>query len=268
MIVKPALAALLAAGLAVPEKPRLIFPNPAIVKPGNVEFSRHLLLGMPLTMGILAPGPGVGPYGISFRGVYQTNSTSFTSPSINIGPAYTDRIVLVGIYSHSSTTSSISVGGRSASNLVTSTYHDSWWKVIDVPGESVTVSGTGADAFRTLFVYTVTGISAGKAATLDPRSAAANNTNSTATTYSSSAIGDVFLAIGHKGGTGATDNWGTLGGTSGVVQTAQYRIGTAGSGYGGHGISPQQTTTGSKTIITSGSDSSKATSLAALRISL
>jgi len=142
--------------------------------------------------------------------VYQTNSTPFPSPSINVGPAYTDRIVLVGIYSHSSTTSSISVGGRSASNLVTSTYHDSWWKAIDVPGESVTVSGTSADAYRTLFVYTVTGISAGKAATLDPRSAAANNTNSTSTTYSSSAIGDVFLAIGHKGGTGATDNWGTL----------------------------------------------------------
>jgi hypothetical protein len=84
--------------------------KPAIIKHQNIEVSRHLLLGMPLTMGMHAPGLGVGPYSITFRGVYQTNSTSFTSSSITIGPSYTDRIVLVGVYSHSSTTNSISVG--------------------------------------------------------------------------------------------------------------------------------------------------------------
>lgn len=268
MILKPAMAALLSAGLVIPDRGDLIFPRPAILRPENIEFSKHMLLGMPLTMGMLNWGLGAGPYAITLRGIYQTSSLSFSFASVNIGPAYTDRIVLVGVYSHNSATSSISVNGVSASNLVTSTYHDSWWKAIDVPGESVTVSGAGLDSYRTLFIYTLTGILAGKAATLDPRSAAANNNNSISTTYPTSEIGDVFLAIGHKGGTGASDNWGTLGGTSGMTQTGQYRIGTAGSGYGGHGISPQQTTPGSKTITTSGSDSSKATSLAALRISL
>lgn len=268
MILKPAMAAMLTAGLVVPEKPALILSKPVIVRPENVEFSTHMLLAMPLTMGMLAPGAGSGPYAITLRGVYQTSSASFSFASVPVGPAYTDRIVLVGIYSHSAATSTLSVGGVSATNLITSNYDDSWWKAIDVPGETVTISGTAADSYRTLFVYTVTGLSAGKAATFDPRSASANNTNSTSTTYVTSAIGDVFLAIGHKGGTGSSDNWGTLGGTSGIVQTGQYRIGTLGNGFGGHGISPQQTTIGSKTVTTSGSDSSKATSLAALRISI
>ena len=53
MILKPALAAMLASGLVVPEKPALILPKPAIVKAENLEFSKHMLLGMPLTMGVL-----------------------------------------------------------------------------------------------------------------------------------------------------------------------------------------------------------------------
>ena len=54
MILKPALAAMIASGLIVPEKPKLVFPKPAIIKAENLELTRHILLGMPLTMGMLA----------------------------------------------------------------------------------------------------------------------------------------------------------------------------------------------------------------------
>lgn len=62
MILKPALAAMLASGLVVPEKPKLVFPKPAIVQAGNLEMSRDLLLGMPITLGMLAgkvPNPTI-----------------------------------------------------------------------------------------------------------------------------------------------------------------------------------------------------------------
>jgi len=74
MIVKPAIAALLATGLAVPETPRLIFPKPAIVRPENIGFSKHMLLGMPLTMGML-PGKTRYPYFISSSS-YSTVASS------------------------------------------------------------------------------------------------------------------------------------------------------------------------------------------------
>jgi hypothetical protein len=79
MILKPALAAMLASGLAVPEKPRLILPNPAIVRPGNLEFSRHMLLAMPLTMGAIKPPSIVIP---KFVGTATgSNAASATSRS-------------------------------------------------------------------------------------------------------------------------------------------------------------------------------------------
>lgn len=268
MIPRPAVAAVLAAGLAVPERPALILPKPAIVRPGNAGFPEHVLPAMPLTMGMLKPSsPGTGPYEVLFRGSYRSgNSGSFTTGSINIGPAYTDRIVLVGIYTHNAGTSSVSVGGASATLLDDSAYQDSWWKAVNVPGSSVTVSGSGATTYRTVVVHTVTGASNGSNSVIATVSGSANNNNNVSVSFASCLAGDIMLAIGHKGGTGATDAWGSFGGTAGVTQTEQLRIGTAGDGYGGHGISPPQTSSGTKTITASGSDSSKAISIAALRI--
>jgi len=62
MILKSTLAAMLASGLVVPERPALILPKPAIVKAESLEFSKHMLLGMPLTMGMLkgsTPPPAI-----------------------------------------------------------------------------------------------------------------------------------------------------------------------------------------------------------------
>ncbi len=56
MIRKALLAATVATGLILPAAAGLyVSPKPAIVKPENLEFSKHMLLGMPITMGMLAP---------------------------------------------------------------------------------------------------------------------------------------------------------------------------------------------------------------------
>lgn len=74
MILKPALAAMLASGLIVPETPKLVFPKPAIVKAENLELTRHILLGMPLTMGML-PGKAGDPFLIN-SSQYSTSASS------------------------------------------------------------------------------------------------------------------------------------------------------------------------------------------------
>ena len=39
MILKPAIAAMLASGLSVPEEPKLLLPTPAIVRSGSLDTS-------------------------------------------------------------------------------------------------------------------------------------------------------------------------------------------------------------------------------------
>jgi len=78
MIVKPALAAMLASGLIVPERPRLILPEPAIVRAENLEFSKHMLLGMPLTMGMLTPEASAPKFVGTATGTNSANSTSLS----------------------------------------------------------------------------------------------------------------------------------------------------------------------------------------------
>jgi hypothetical protein len=51
-------------------------PKPAIVKPENIEFSKHMLLGMPFTLGML-PGKSLPPYYIGAGG--QSSSANATS---------------------------------------------------------------------------------------------------------------------------------------------------------------------------------------------
>jgi hypothetical protein len=63
MIKKTLLASTLAAGLIVPVQAKaglILSPKPAIIKPENIEFSKHMLLGMPLTMGMLAAKKALG----------------------------------------------------------------------------------------------------------------------------------------------------------------------------------------------------------------
>lgn len=75
MILQPAIAAMLASGLSVPEAPKLLLPRPAIVRPGSIDVSKHMLLGMPLTMGML-PGKARDPYFIGSSSYSTTASSS------------------------------------------------------------------------------------------------------------------------------------------------------------------------------------------------
>jgi len=119
MIVKPALAAMLASGLVAPEKPPIILPRPAIVKPESLEVSRHMLLGMPLTIGMLAKPAPVAPLVSTYTGAVSStaNATSY-SLSLPIGTASAGRYVVFAIAARSgSTQSGVTIGGSAAVGL-------------------------------------------------------------------------------------------------------------------------------------------------------
>ena len=118
MIVKPALAAMLASGLVVPEVPKLVFPKPAIVKAENLDFSKHMLLGMPLTMGMLAPKDEA--YNISYLGgaVLSTSNPFFTN--FNFGAPHPNREIFVAfVLRNQSTWTSATIGGVNAPKFTT-----------------------------------------------------------------------------------------------------------------------------------------------------
>lgn len=273
MILKPALAAMLASGLIVPEAPKFILPKPAIVKAENLEFSKHMLLGMPLTMGMLGPfGLGPGPWEVNYIGGAETANNASTSltGTFNLGPAYSDRIcyVVCGSSTTGSGTTGVTVGGVSGTTLITRLTYGAMeiWKVIDFPGtDAVTVTATCSSRALTFYVYICTGALLGKNTVVDTRTAGANNTNSISVSFATTAVGDMFVAGGQKVGGGATSYAG-FGGTAGVAEDANRSIGlSAGSMSGGH--SSPLATSGSKTITSSASDSSKSVELIAIKIS-
>lgn len=122
MIIKPALAAMIASGLIIPEKPKLVFSKPAIVKSENLDFLNNKHLAMPLTMGMLARTPKV-TYSYRTSVSSATNSSSYSFASTDIGTAANNRyIVVVGFASHASNASpsisSCTVGGAATTRLV------------------------------------------------------------------------------------------------------------------------------------------------------
>jgi len=221
-------------------------------------------------MGILAGAAANGPYAITYNGLFSTNSTSFTSSSFSIGPAYADRIILIGTMSANTGSPTLTVGGVSATLLTWDTTIG-WSQAIDVPGSTMTFTGTIANN-ATFFVFTVTGLSAGKAATFNPKTGRNNNSNSVSVSYSSAevAVGDIFLAVGSKPATGSTDSWTNFGGTAGVTNVVQAGIGTGigVDGHGAYGISPAVSSVASKTVTGSGTDSSKPINISVLKIGL
>lgn len=108
-MMKSLLAATLVSGLVVPETPKLIIPKPAIVRAESLEFSKHmLLLGMPLTMGMLAPKSAAVPDSAVLNRVARVNNQSSGptySETQSIGAASPTRRVIVYISANSSVTS-------------------------------------------------------------------------------------------------------------------------------------------------------------------
>lgn len=123
MIVKPALAAMLASGLIVPETQKLVLPKPAIVKAENLEFTRHILLGMPLTMGMLA-AKNRTPVTATYTGAITstTNALSY-SLTLPIGTASADRYIVVAIFIPSGgVPSGVTIDGVAAVTSTTGIY--------------------------------------------------------------------------------------------------------------------------------------------------
>jgi hypothetical protein len=120
MILKPALTAMLASGLIVPEAPKLVLPKPAIVKRENLELTRHILLGMPLTMGML-PGKVVPAIAITDDFTGGPSSGAGTSAHTYSSKTSTQSSVLVLLSyqdSGSDTVSSVTWNGVSGTILV------------------------------------------------------------------------------------------------------------------------------------------------------
>lgn len=101
MILKPALAAMLASGLIVPEAPKLVFPKPAIIKQERGRLARDVLFGMPLTMGMLAKS-GVVTSSVQFV-ASASASTAAGSTSVTVNkPTGTSNgdIIIIGVTSN------------------------------------------------------------------------------------------------------------------------------------------------------------------------
>jgi len=162
MILKSALAAMVVSGLIVPEKPKLVLPKPAIVKAENLELTRHILLGMPLTMGML-PGKASAARTVTYRGSFNGGTTSTTKTYSNapIGTAASDRlVVLVATIPYTT----LSTGATAAGNAMTLVSSNSVsgrgvyiYGLVVTTGTTANITHTTAASVSTypMFVYTV-----------------------------------------------------------------------------------------------------------------
>jgi hypothetical protein len=221
MIVKPALAAMLASGLIVPEKPALILPKPAIVKAENIEFTKHLLLGMPLTMGML-PGKQK-PVSLINRGttafVSSSGLTTYTFTSVAIGAASaTRRVIILAVGSHSTITGralvSATIGGVSAAIDVQRTQGLTFSKVSAIISATVP---TGTTATVTLTFSAAMTLCSGLATAIDnlvntaPVTTAnagnSSGTNTCSTAAMSWPAGAYIVGVAGSGSSSATYTW-------------------------------------------------------------
>lgn len=138
MILRPALSALLATGLAVPEKPTLVLSTPAIVRAQSIEFSKHMLLGMPVTMGMFGERKSSA---ISYiNSVAQWPADSLGVPAHQVG----DLIVIVAWNSDGSSAPTVPAGFVTARSQSTTPWAFSIGYRIATT--TTTTSGTWANA--------------------------------------------------------------------------------------------------------------------------
>ena len=196
MIVKPALAAMLASGLVAPETPKLVFPKPAIVKSENLDFSKHMLLGMPLTLGMLPRKfvVPVGPTYLSTATYGVTSSLATISWTHNVESYATCLIVVLGWSSTLGATGNITVTANSTSmTKVTTGTRCFIFRLFSPPTGSVTITATSTDSLDRHF--------AGHSATFSGvTSVQANNAASTGnqvTSFSLTTTSNAILVVGH-----------------------------------------------------------------------
>lgn len=200
MIRKALLAATLASGLIVPATAGVYLPpKPAIVKPENIEFSKHLL-AMPFTMGILSAGKGSVPVSVILRNTTlqssSTASTTFTFSTVSIGTASSTRYVIAQISAVADATagvtlSSVTIGGVTATIHASQAFgagatHMAYIAGATVPtGTTATVAVTFSAATSSCAVY-VTSIDGLQSTT--PVTTGSGNGNAGASTANTGAV--------------------------------------------------------------------------------
>lgn len=192
MINKALLAAGVAGGLIVPVGTGLIIPpKPSIIKPENVEFSKHMLLGMPLTMGMVATsGNPIGGFVSSYE-VASTSTYVYSFADCNIGKPAANRVIVVvstaANPSGGTLLGSVTIAGVTATRAVT-TSNSSRPLLIDY---AVVPSGTTA-TISTRFGNNTDGIAIGVYAiypsSSTPVDASENNTSGGQTSISISGL--------------------------------------------------------------------------------
>lgn len=162
MIAKSAIAAILTTGLVSPEKPALALPKPAIIKPENIEFSKHvLLLGMPLTMGMLAPRSAT-PLAVASSASWNSNNTSSASHSVTLpsGIQAGNLLLMFFIKNNSNTTELTTPSGWT--ELASCTPNDNdvgriYGKIASGSEGSTQTVSTGSSRTAAAITYRITG---------------------------------------------------------------------------------------------------------------
>jgi hypothetical protein len=141
---------------------------PAIVNAEHLELTRHILLGLPITMGMFKPSAGSGLLVPAYRTVAIDNGdrVSYTFSTQYIGPASDDRFVIVcagGRQTSSRNIVSCTVGGVATTLLVGAdgVAHTAMF-VTDTPipagtTASITVTCNGGTARLGIGVFSLTG---------------------------------------------------------------------------------------------------------------
>lgn len=229
-------------------------------------------------------GVGYGPYAATYHGVYKTPSSGWSGMNsdipLDVGTSipFDDRILLIGAVSDLSTgdfggPNILINGGINAARLVKSVYGCSWFATDRVYGSKVVISASTTGQHFSIYAFSISGsLNSFDLSTTNiaVASASINNTNSASVTMAGGLVGDRYFGIGAKMGTGATNSWSGIFTNSTLAPSLttvdDSRIGTSGSGAGGACMSVPQTTASSVSYIAFGGDSTKAITLAMLRL--
>lgn len=230
---------------------------------------------MPVTLGMLSSQKRLGPYSLTYAGrANSSGGVTSLSGNFNLGPAYYDRIVFIGIsraYTASASTTSVTVGSASGTRIggINTVGLQEWWYVPSNIGENgVTIQANFPDSYDSCFVVYVLGGGAlgGLTPTLEFMSDYRNNTNNGYVYPSAANTNDLFLATAIKTNGGPSSIGGFNSNMSPLTNNATgLAIGTNNDGSGSCQIGPI-TSTVSPYINSNGSDSSKSIQTAAIRI--
>ena len=263
MIIKPALAAMLASGIVVSEAPKLILPKPAIIKAENIEFSKNLL-AMPITLGML---PNKGARDITYLGTDSVFDTSASLTFAFSNPNNKTLIVAWAIGTDSVSSDqgfTVTIGGASATTVGSDFSYTGTASKADVqytigfsyqtsPGTSgdVVVTSLAATSYRTIITlavwavdgytsFTKTGFNRNNADTLSSSITAPSNThligysawknvNNTNGYYHGAATMKVVSVLSGATVTGTLGAGRDWSGTAGIVEMLDVRIGATSS---------------------------------------